>query len=272
VARSLARINPDVFQAIWNKAREEQPRITKQTIYNRIKVVRKEYGNLISQGTAANLLASRMDIDVYRINKDQRELDELKDLSRTLVRGVLKETARQVVPKRAKLVSKKKRSKKIFVVHGRDNKPVEELKKMLKRFGLEPIVLQEQAGGSMTIIEQLEKCSKNVEFAFVLLTPDDALITATKVGDNYVHSSENPIFRARQNVILEFGYFISKIGRKNVRCLYKGVTELPFDMPSDMHGIVYLPFRESVREAKEDISKQLKAVGYDLQGRRKKRN
>jgi predicted nucleotide-binding protein len=54
--------------------------------------------------------------------------------------------------------------------------------------------------------------------------------------------------------------------------LYKGATELPFDMPSDMHGIVYLPFRDSVREAKEDISKQLKAVGYDLQGRRKKRN
>jgi predicted nucleotide-binding protein len=43
-------------------------------------------------------------------------------------------------------------------------------------------------------------------------------------------------------------------------------------MPSDMHGIVYLPFRDSVREAKEDISKQLKAVGYDLQGRRKERN
>jgi len=70
---------------------------------------------------------------------------------------------------------------------------------------------------------------------------------------------------------LEFGYFISRIGRKNVHCLYKGATELPFDMPSDMHGIVYLPFRDSVREAKEDVTKQLKAVGYDLQGRRKKR-
>lgn len=270
--RSLERINPDIFQAIWEKAKEEQPRITKQTIYNRIKVVRKEYDNLIPQRTAANLLASRMDIDVYKIIKDQKELDELKDLSRTLVRGVLKQTAKQVVPKKAKVVSKKKRSKKIFIVHGRDDKPVTELKKLLKRFGLVPIILKEQASGSMTIIEQLEKYAKNVEFAFVLLTPDDALIPTKKVGENYVQSSESPIFRARQNVILEFGYFISKIGRKNVRCLYKGVTELPFDMPSDMHGILYLPFRESVRDVKEDILKQLKAVGYELQVRRKKRS
>lgn len=269
--RSLERINPDIFEAIWNKAKEKQPRTTKQTIYNRIKVVRKEYDNLISQRTAANLLASRMDIDVYRIIKDRKELDELQDLSRILVRGVLRQTAEQVVPKKAKVISKKKRGKKIFIVHGRDDKPVKDLKKLLKRFGLKPIVLREQASGSMTIIEQLEKYSKNVEFAFVLLTPDDALFPTKKVDDNYVPSSEDPILRARQNVILEFGYFISKIGRKNVRCLYKGTTELPFDMPTDMHGIVYLPFKDSIREVREDISKQLKAVGYDLQVRGKKR-
>ena len=269
--RSLEKINPDIFQAIWNKAKEEQPRITKQTIYNRIKVVRKEYDNLISQRTAANLLASRMDIDVYRIIKDQKELDELKDLSRILVRGVLRQTAKQVVPKKAKAFPKKKRGKKIFIVHGRDDKPVMELKKLLKRVGLVPIILREQASGSMTIIEQLEKYAKNVEFAFVILTPDDALIPTAKNGENFVPSSENPIFRARQNVILEFGFFISRIGRKNVRCVYKGTTELPFDMPSDMHGIVYLPFRDSIRDVKEDILKQLKAVGYELKVRRRKR-
>lgn len=268
--RSLPRIDRKIFDAIWSKAKEEQPRITRQAIYDRIKAVRKEYDNLISPRTAANLLASRMEIDVYKIIKDPRELDELRDLSRTLVRGFLKKTVRGVVSKRPKAVSKKK-SKKIFIVHGRDEKPVGELKRLLVRFGLKPIILREQPSGSMTIIEQLEKYSKNVDFAFVLLTPDDALIPATKIGDSYVKSSNNPIFRTRQNVILEFGYFISKIGRTNVRCLCKGVTELPFEIPSDMHGIVYLPFKDSIKDVKEDIAKQLKAVGYDLRIQKRQR-
>jgi predicted nucleotide-binding protein len=62
---------------------------------------------------------------------------------------------------------------------------------------------------------------------------------------------------ARQNVILEFGYFIGKLGRDHVCCLYKGAVQLP----SDMHGIVYVPFENSVKEAKKDVLKELKAVG-----------
>jgi predicted nucleotide-binding protein len=271
VARNLARINPQIFEAIWSKAKETQPRITRRAIYDRIQAVRKEYGNAISPRMAANVLASRMGIDVYRIVKDKDELNEIRTElirirdfpSRILLRDVLKKTVR--------VVSRKKPSKKIFIVHGRDNKPVKELKKMLEGFGLKPIVLREQPSGSMTIIEQLEKHSKNVDFAFVLLTPDDALVPATKVEDSYVHDPKSLIFRVRQNVILEFGYFISKIGRKNVRCLYKGDTELPFDIPSDMHGIIYLPFKTSLREIKDDITKQLKAVGYDLQMQKRKK-
>ena len=65
--------------------------------------------------------------------------------------------------------------------------------------------------------------------------------------------------RARQNVVLEFGYFMGLLGRDKVCCLYKGDIELP----SDMHGIVYVPFKESVNEVSDKIIKELKAADYE---------
>ena len=60
--------------------------------------------------------------------------------------------------------------------------------------------------------------------------------------------------RARQNVILELGYFMGKLGREHVCCLYKGEIELP----SDISGILYLPFNSSVNECFKDIRNELK--------------
>jgi len=282
VARNLERINPQIFEAIWNKAKETQPRITKKVIYYRIQTVRKEYGNAISPRMAANVLASRIGIDIYRIIKDKdeladtrNELNRIRDLpSQILLRGVLKETVKKVVSKP---------SKKVFIAHGRDFKPVKELKTMLVKFGLKPVVLREQPSGSRTVIEKLEKYSKNVSYAFIILTPDDGVFSpssfqeALKEGiveasnlkeDNFfLNLFERMVTKstvakvARQNVILEFGYFIGKLGRDHVCCLYKGDVQLP----SDMHGIVYVPFKNSVKEAKNDIMKELKAVGLGLQ-------
>ena len=43
--------------------------------------------------------------------------------------------------------------------------------------------------------------------------------------------------RARQNVILELGYFLRALRREHVCVLYKEEVELP----SDIHGILYVP-------------------------------
>ena len=153
-------------------------------------------------------------------------------------------------------VMKSAPTKNVFIVHGRDHKPMRELKAMLKGFGLKPIVLHEQPSGSRTIVEKLEKYS-DVGYAFVILTPDDIGSFIGKM--TYVNSGAlKP--RARQNVVLEFGYFIGLLGRDRVCCLYKGDVELP----SDMHGIVYIPFKVSVNEAKDKIIKELKEAGYEI--------
>lgn len=172
-------------------------------------------------------------------------------------------------------ISKKKgkiqsTSKDIFIVHGRDHKPVQELKMMLLEFGLDSIILNEQASGSLTIIEKLEKYS-DVNYAFIILTPDDVGGTLEGFESALSGVMEERIdlediygdfmyHRARQNVVLEFGYFIGKLGRERVCCLYKGDIELP----SDMQGIVYIQFKDSINECHDKIIRELKLVGYKI--------
>lgn len=140
-------------------------------------------------------------------------------------------------------------SKNIFIVHGRDTKPALELARILEGWALNPIILEEKPSMGRTIVEKLEKYS-DVGFAFIILTPDDVGALTT--------DKQNLKQRARQNVILEFGYFTGLLGRDRVCCLHKGNVELP----SDIYGIVYIPFKESVKEAHWYIVRELKAVGY----------
>jgi predicted nucleotide-binding protein len=96
-------------------------------------------------------------------------------------------------------------SRKIFIVHGHDNEAKVEVARFLERVGFEAIILHEQANRGRTIIEKVEMHS-DVGFAVVLLTPDDE---GGKRGN-----STRP--RARQNVVLELGYFIGRLGRDRV--------------------------------------------------------
>ncbi|MDH5733785.1 MAG: nucleotide-binding protein [Candidatus Bathyarchaeota archaeon] len=194
-------------------------------------------------------------------------------------------------------------SKNVFIVHGKDHKPLKELKAMLKGFGLNPIVLHEKASGGLTLAEKLEKHSEDVGYAFVILTPDDIgvsfgelygqaisnvyeekdkamkvakRILAQSKGDvqrfveynqRFVHDPSdvmeflavlNP--RARQNVIFEMGYFWGLLKRKKVCCLLKGKVE----KPSDIEGIVYIPFEKSVSEIENKVIKELEEAGYKI--------
>ncbi|HBR22670.1 MAG TPA: nucleic acid-binding protein [Nitrospiraceae bacterium] len=142
-------------------------------------------------------------------------------------------------------------SKKVFIVHGHNEQAKTELALILTRLGFEPIILHEQPSQGMTIIEKLEKHS-DVGFAFILLTPDDK---GCKEGQE-----DNLRPRARQNVVFEFGLFAGKLGRNRVCCLYTGDIE----PPSDLHGLIYLPFKNSVNESQLDIVKELRAAGYEV--------
>jgi predicted nucleotide-binding protein len=119
---------------------------------------------------------------------------------------------------------------KVFIVHGHDEGARASVDGFIRKLGFKPIVLNEQSSRGMTVIEKIE-AHGDVPFAVVLLTPDDE---GCKKGGT-------PAPRARQNVILELGYFISRLGRNNVCALKRGNLELP----SDFLGVVTEPFDDA---------------------------
>ncbi len=165
-------------------------------------------------------------------------------------------------------------SKNAFIVHGHDIEPVNELKAMLKDFGLNPIVLHEKASGGLTLAEKLEKYAGDVGFTFVILTPDDVGCEKTIIEKMKFHAAISRIGdfrvllnklkpRARQNVIFEMGYFWGLLRRRRVCCLLKEDVE----RPSDIEGIVYVPFKDSLDECRDTIIRELKEAektGFDI--------
>jgi predicted nucleotide-binding protein len=146
------------------------------------------------------------------------------------------------------------RSNKVFIVHGHERAAKTELELFLGEIGLEPVVLHRQADRGLTIIEKFEKHSC-VDYAIVLMTPDDQVMPSDNSGN-----TAHPEFRARQNVIFELGFFVGKLGRERVCCIYRrGVTP-----PSDIAGLVYKEYREHVEDVKWELIKELRSAGYKV--------
>ncbi|MGE6413344.1 TIR domain-containing protein [Planococcus kocurii] len=146
-------------------------------------------------------------------------------------------------------------NKKVFIVHGRNKNALLETEGILHRSGLEPIVLNRMVNSGLTLIEKFEK-NADVMFAIVLLTPDD-------IGALF---EEGPIeslsykYRARQNVLFELGFFYGKLGRSKVCCILKANVE----KPSDIDGIAYLPYQNSIEEIEYALLKELKNANLNI--------
>ncbi len=56
------------------------------------------------------------------------------------------------------------------------------------------------------------------------------------------------------------GMLIAAIGRPNVAILKKGHIEVP----SDAHGILYIPFNDHVKETTPKLADRLRAAGFVL--------
>lgn len=141
----------------------------------------------------------------------------------------------------------------VFVVYGHDIDSRNQLELILHRMRLEPIILGNLAAAGDTIIEKLERYlgdHGNVGFACVLLTPDDEGFKAGK--------TEEKKYRARQNVVLELGMVLARLGRRRVAILHKQSIELP----SDIAGLLYVGFTERVDEVKNRLFNELREAGY----------
>lgn len=139
----------------------------------------------------------------------------------------------------------------IFIVHGHDQNTVNDVRIRVSRLTeIMPEILADSAGRGDTIIEKFERRAAKSDYAIVVLTPDDEgrakNSTSTDLND-----------RARQNVILELGYFYAKLGREKVAVIHHGV-----ELPSDIAGVNYIRYGTSTWI--EELRAELKAAGFSL--------
>ena len=146
--------------------------------------------------------------------------------------------------------------RKVFVVYGHDEMALTQLRVVLHGLKFEPIVLKDQPPSGETIIEKLED-SMDADFACVLLTPDDFGYRKDQPQNT------NP--RARQNVVLELGMVLAKLGRHRVAILVKDHDDGPIERPTDIEGLVYLSFRSQVKEVQTALAQWLNKLGFPIE-------
>lgn len=140
--------------------------------------------------------------------------------------------------------------KRVFVVHGRDDSVKDAVANHLVDLGLEPIILHEQPNMGRHLLTKFIGEADLATFAVILMTGDD-------VGGL---SDESLSPRARQNVILELGYFIARLGQSRVCALVSPRLETP----SDFDGVVYVPIDEG-EQWKDILLRELLAAGMPVQ-------
>lgn len=142
-------------------------------------------------------------------------------------------------------------SREVFVVHGHDELMKAQVARFISRLDLKPIILREQPNEGRTIIDKFEQTASSAAFAVVLMSPDD-IGASQKTPDDL-----KP--RARQNVLVELGYFTAKLGRRRVCVLVRNEVEIP----SDYIGVGYHTFDEAGRWELE-LGGELHAAGFEF--------
>lgn len=116
-----------------------------------------------------------------------------------------------------------------FIVHGHNNEIKLEVKDFVTaELKLRPIVLHQKPNEGKTVLEKFEKHA-DVDFAVCVWSADD---------EGNEKGSSITKLRARQNVIIETGFFWGKLGRDRVIVLLEDGVEIP----SDYAGMLYIKY------------------------------
>jgi predicted nucleotide-binding protein len=141
-----------------------------------------------------------------------------------------------------------------FVVYGHDEGSRIELEDLLTRWGCEPLTLDQLPSEGMTFTEKIEHYGHDVTFAVVLATPDDEGYPAGR-------SSEKK-YRTKQNVVLQLGMLLALLGRSKVAILIKDQHRM--ERPSDIPGLIYIPYIYHVSETAMQLAKEMNAQGFNV--------
>jgi predicted nucleotide-binding protein len=133
-------------------------------------------------------------------------------------------------------------SKRIFITHGRSKEWYKVQNFLEKDLGYSTLELAQEANQGRTVLQKLAEESDKCGCAVIVMTGDDI------VGDEK---------RARENVMHEIGFFQGKYGLQNIILLHEeGVS-----IPSNIHGLVYIPFpKETVEATFGGLQRELKII------------
>jgi predicted nucleotide-binding protein len=154
----------------------------------------------------------------------------------------------------------------VFLVHGHDSATISIVEAYLTGLGVKTFVLSRVGSGAQSLLQKFFKSAADARFAIVILSPDDLGASriqyeADGIGDRALQ------FRARQNVILELGYFYGYLGWERVFVLYRPPEKVHpnFERPSDIDGVVFDSMDVS-GSWRESLALKLLEAGFNLIG------
>lgn len=153
----------------------------------------------------------------------------------------------------------------VFVVHGHDEEMKNVVTTYLRSINVTPVILKELDTSHPTLFNKFEAVGREAKYAVVLISSDDFGTSLIEYKDAAAGGPGALEYRARQNVILELGFFLGKLGWDNVFILEREPpTVRPrFDMPSDLRGVVTRTF-DANGGWKDRLLEQLRAKSLAL--------
>lgn len=127
-----------------------------------------------------------------------------------------------------------------FVVHGSDHNLLGEVEAFLVAHNVKAVVLTRVLGAEQSLFQKFLRWGEAARFAIVLLSADD--LGASRVQYEQDGVGERALqFRARQNAILELGFFYGRLGWENVFVLLRPPNKIfpNFERPSDLDGVLF---------------------------------
>jgi len=141
--------------------------------------------------------------------------------------------------------------RRVFVIHGSDEDMKGETISVLGKLGLAPVIMREQPIQGRKIVEKFADYA-DISFAIVLLSPD-----------NFTYPKETSYSKRAlvpsQDVIIEFGFFLGRLGKDNVIAFYKEFEN--FEAPLDFEGVRFIAFDDR-GSWKLSLIRELTACGY----------
>ncbi|HYX31338.1 MAG TPA: nucleotide-binding protein [Pyrinomonadaceae bacterium] len=162
--------------------------------------------------------------DIYTLQLDQlvRDMDyvfEVKANAELKFDAIVEDPPSEARPMRA------------FISHGRSPDWREVQDYVEKDLKIDTLELAQEPNKGRTVLQKLNEESDACSFAVVVMTGDDDIGIGAP--------------RARENVMHEIGFFQGKYGLANVCLLHEEGTNIP----SNIHGLVYIPFPKGLVSA-----------------------